>query len=165
MHLGLGNLLWAHQAWYSEHAGDAGGWGYAAFAGRGADLAGKLNAQDGLHTLLERGARRDSAEIVASVSAAYPGAGHAGWLAARRAGGGGPLALVPCDNVAGNGALAGPVVADAAGLVDPALAEGIAESLAVVTTVVDRITPRSSRAEIGAAARATGRARPGTGWR
>jgi fructuronate reductase len=218
VHLGLGNFFRAHQAWYTEHAGDADAWGYAAFAGRGADLAGRLHAQDGLYALLQRGPRRDSAAIIASVSEVHPGTDHAGWLArvasprvaaitvtvteagwcrgpdggldvsrpdvaadltrlredssapvttapgrlvaglaARRAAGGGPLALVPCDNVAGNGALAGRVVADAARLVDPALAEWIGRSLSVVTTVVDRITPRAGRAEIEAAARATGR--------
>ncbi len=218
VHLGLGNFFRAHQAWYTEHAGDAGDWGYAAFAGRGADLAGRLHAQDGLYTLLQRGPQRDSAEIIASVSEVHPGADHAGWLAcvaspqvaavtvtvteagycrgpdggldvsrpdvaadlgrlredisasvttaparlvaglaARRAAGGGPLALVPCDNVAGNGALAGRVVTDLARLVDPGLVEWIGKSLAVVTTVVDRITPRTGSTEVEAAARATGR--------
>jgi fructuronate reductase len=217
-HLGLGNFFRAHQAFYTEHAGDADDWGYAAFAGRGADLAGRLHAQDGLYTLLKRGPQRDSAEIIASVSEAHPGADHAGWLAcvasprvaamtvtvteagycrgadggldvsradvaadlarlredisasvttaparlvaglaARRAAGAGPLALVPCDNVPGNGALAGRVVNDLARLVDPALVEWIGQSLSVVTTVVDRITPRTGSADIEAAARATGR--------
>lgn len=218
VHLGLGNFFRAHQAWYTEHSGDADDWGYAAFAGRAAALAGRLHAQDDLYTLLQRGPQRDTAEIIASVSAVHPGADHAGWLAcivsprvaaititvteagycrapsggldvsrpdvaadlarlredisapvataparlvaglaARRAAGAGPLALVPCDNVAGNGALAGRVVTDLAGLVDPGLVEWIGQSLAVVTTVVDRITPRAGSTEVEAAARATGR--------
>ncbi len=218
VHLGLGNFFRAHQAWYTEHAGDTEDWGYAGFAGRGADLAERLQAQDGLYTLLERGPQRDTAEIIASVSKARPGADHAGWLtcvasprvaavtvtvteagycrgpdggldvsrqdvtadlarlrrdiatpvataparlvaglAARREADGGPLALVSCDNVPGNGALAGRVVTDLARLVDPALVEWIGQSLSVVTTVVDRITPRAGNAEIEAAARLIGR--------
>ncbi|MDA8278992.1 MAG: mannitol dehydrogenase family protein [Actinomycetota bacterium] len=218
MHLGLGNFFRAHQAWYTEHAFDADDWGYAAFAGRSADLADRLAAQDSLYTLLERGSQRDSAEVIASVSEVHPGADHAGWLAcvasprvaaitvtvteagwcrgpdggldvsrpdvaadlarlrddisasvataparlvaglaARRAADSGPLALVSCDNVPGNGELAGRVVADLARLVDCALVEWIGQSLTVVTTVVDRITPRTGSADIEAAARATGR--------
>ena len=72
VHLGRGNFFRAHQAWYTEHAGDAGDWGYAVFAGRGADLAGGLHAQDGLYTLLERGSQRDTAEIIASLSEVGP---------------------------------------------------------------------------------------------
>lgn len=215
VHLGLGNFFPAHQAFYTGHTGD---WGYAAFAGRGADLAGRLQAQDGLYTLLQRGPQRDNAEIIASVSEAYAGADHASWLAcvasprvavvtvivseagycrgadggldvsrpdvaadlarlredisasvrtaparlvaglaARRAADGGPLALVPCDNVPGNGAPAGRVVTDRARLVDAALVDWPEPSLAVVSTVVDRITPRSGSGEIEAVARTTGR--------
>ena len=218
VHLGLGGFFRAHQAWYTEHAEDAGEWGYAAFAGRSAGLAERLQDQDGLYTLLERGPERDTAQLIASVSEARPGADHAGWracvasarvvaitvtvteagycrgpdggldvsradvaadlarlrtdlaapvataparllagLAARREADGGPLALVSCDNLPANGALAGRVVCDLARLVDPTLIEWIDRSLAVVTTVVDRITPRAGSAEKEAAARATGR--------
>ena len=218
VHLGLGNFFRAHQAWYTEHAPDADGWGYAAFAGRSAGLAGRLARQDGLYTLIERGPQRDRTEIVASVSEAHSGADHAAWLArlasarvtvvtvtvtesgycqgpgsgldasrpdvaadvarlrddlaapvttaparlvaglaTRRAAEGGPLALVPCDNVPGNGALVRRVVHELAVLVEPALAEWIGQSLSVVTTVVDRITPRAGTADVEAATRATGR--------
>ena len=34
VHLGVGNFTRAHQAWYTEHAPDAGEWGIAAFTGR-----------------------------------------------------------------------------------------------------------------------------------
>jgi len=218
VHLGLGNFFRAHQSFYTEHSSDAGDWGCAAFAGRGADLAARLHAQGGLYTLLKRGPQGDTAEIIAAVSEVHPGADHAAWLAcvasprvaaitvtvteagycrgpdggldvsrpdvagdlarmredisapvataparlvaglaARRAAGAGPLALVSCDNTPGNGALPGRVVTDLAGLVEPALAEWIGQTLAVVTTVVDRITPRTSSTDIEAAARATGR--------
>jgi fructuronate reductase len=65
-------------------------------------------------------------------------------LAARRAADAGPLALVPCDNIPGNGALAGRVVGDFAGLIDPGLADWITSTVSVVTTMVDRITPRAT---------------------
>ncbi len=94
-------------------------------------------------------------DIAASVTTA-PARLVAG-LAARRAAGSGPLALVPCDNVPGNGELAHRVVADLARLVDQALAEWVEQSTAVVTTVVDRITPRAGTADIETAAKANGR--------
>ncbi len=218
MHLGLGNFFRAHQAWYTDHARDAGEWGYAAFAGRSGELAATLRAQDCLYTLIERGPSRDAFEVVASVSEAHGGADHAVWLAhvasarvavvtvtvteagycrgpdgrldterrdvatdignlraelsapvttaparlvaglaARRAAGAGPLALVPCDNVPGNGELVGGVIGELALAVDPTLAEWIGQSTTVVSTVVDRITPRAGGAEIELATKATGR--------
>jgi fructuronate reductase len=62
-------------------------------------------------------------------------------LAARRSADAGPLALVPCDNTPGNGALAERVVRDLAERVDTDLAAWISDSVAVVTTMADRITP------------------------
>ncbi|HET9732999.1 MAG TPA: mannitol dehydrogenase family protein [Acidimicrobiales bacterium] len=218
VHLGLGNFFRAHQAWYTERATDAGSWGYAAFGGRGAELARALDAQDGLYTLLTRSPTGDTAEVIASISEARAGADHDAWLAAvasphtsvvtvtvteagycrgpgggldltrpdvaadlaglqavggpppltapgrlvagmaaRRRSEGGPLALVPCDNVPGNGDLARRVVTDLAGLVDPALAAWIDASMKVVSTVVDRITPRAAGPEASVAAELTGR--------
>ena len=65
-------------------------------------------------------------------------------LAARRRCGAGPLALIPCDNTPGNGALAERVVRDLAQLIDAGLAGWLEGSVAVVTTMVDRITPRAT---------------------
>ena len=56
VHLGLGNFFRAHQAWYTAAAPDAAEWGIAAFTGRRAALAEALSAQDGLYTLVVRGA-------------------------------------------------------------------------------------------------------------
>ena len=78
-------------------------------------------------------------------------------LAARRRAGAGPLALVPCDNIPGNGALAERVVADLAELVDPDLTGWMKDSVAVATTVVDRITPRPAPADARAVLESTGR--------
>ncbi len=78
-------------------------------------------------------------------------------FAARHQADAGPIALVPCDNMAGNGVIAERVVTDLAELLDPRLAEWITASVGVVTTVVDRITPRPAPGDADAV-------RSGTGW-
>jgi fructuronate reductase len=72
-------------------------------------------------------------------------------LLARRAAGAGGLAIVPNDNVPDNGAMVARVVGRLAALVDPALPGWIAAEVSFVTTMVDRITPRTTdedRAEV-----------------
>ncbi len=76
--------------------------------------------------------------------------------AARRRADVGPLALVPCDNTPGNGALAERVVHDLAELVDVDLAAWLEESFAIVTTMVDRITPRTAPEDVRAVLESTG---------
>jgi fructuronate reductase len=71
-------------------------------------------------------------------------------MAARKAAGAGPVALVPCDNTPGNGALAQRVVRDLAELVDSDVASWIADSVSVVTTMVDRITPAATPDDVSA---------------
>jgi fructuronate reductase len=74
-------------------------------------------------------------------------------LIARRAAGAGPIAIVPNDNVPENGPMVARVVADLAGSVDPTLSAWVAENVSYVTTMVDRITPRTTdedRAEVRA---------------
>ena len=61
VHLGLGNFFRAHQAWYTDRAGD--GWGIAAFTGRSAALADALTAQDGLYTLVTRAGDGDRFDV------------------------------------------------------------------------------------------------------
>ncbi|ADP83641.1 mannitol dehydrogenase family protein [Pseudofrankia inefficax] len=80
VHLGLGSFFRAHQAWYTDRASDAAGWGIAAFTGRRPDAAVALSAQDGLYTLVTRGAEADEFAVVHSVSRAYPGTDHEAWL-------------------------------------------------------------------------------------
>ncbi|HZB49026.1 MAG TPA: mannitol dehydrogenase family protein [Mycobacteriales bacterium] len=79
-------------------------------------------------------------------------------LAARRRADAGPVTLVPCDNLPGNGAVAARVVHDLAEAVDPQLAAWIEESVSTVTTMVDRITPRTTPDDARAVEEATGRA-------
>jgi fructuronate reductase len=79
-------------------------------------------------------------------------------LAARRQADAGPLAIVPCDNLLSNGALTRRIVGDLAALIDDRLAAWIDESVTVVTTMVDRITPPATSADELAVVRHTGRA-------
>ncbi len=52
--------------------------------------------------------------------------------------------MVSCDNLPGNGGVTARVVGELATLVDPALAGWIGRNVAFVTTMVDRITPRTT---------------------
>jgi fructuronate reductase len=79
-------------------------------------------------------------------------------LAARRAAGAGPLAVVSCDNLPDNGAVTARVVTDLATSADPGLAEWIGANVSFVTTMVDRITPATTEDDVRAVAAATGRA-------
>ena len=77
-------------------------------------------------------------------------------FAARRQAGVGPLTMVPCDNLPGNGAAVARVVGDLAELVDLELAGWIAGNVSYVTTMVDRITPEPTAEDIAGAEAATG---------
>jgi fructuronate reductase len=80
VHLGVGNFFRAHQAWYTDRAPDAADWGIAAFTGRSPAVAEALAPQDGLYTLVTRGADGDRFDVVASLSAVHPADDHAAWL-------------------------------------------------------------------------------------
>ncbi|PNH83669.1 oxidoreductase [Arthrobacter sp. AFG20] len=71
-------------------------------------------------------------------------------LAARRAAGAGPLAVVCCDNLSSNGTVAHHAVAGIAGAWDPSLARWIDDNVSFVSTSVDRITPRTTGADLAA---------------
>jgi fructuronate reductase len=217
VHLGLGNFFRAHQAWYTAVAPDADGWGIAAFTGRSPALAETLTAQDGLYTLLVRGADGDDDQVLTSVVAAHPGSDLDSWrgylarpevgivtltvteaaylrdaqgaldvarpdvqqdlaalrddpratvrtvparlaagLAARRAAGAGPLAVVSCDNLPGNGAVTARVVTGAAAGFAPELAGWIRDNVSFTTSMVDRITPATTADDVRAVERLTG---------
>lgn len=72
VHLGLGNFTRAHQAWYTEHASDADQWGIAAFTGRRPVMSDLLTPQDGLYTLITKGAHGDTFEVISSISRVHP---------------------------------------------------------------------------------------------
>ncbi len=69
-------------------------------------------------------------------------------LAARRAAGTGPIAVVSCDNLANNATAARAAIGGLADVVDPGLGAWIAENVSFVGTSIDRITPRTTEAEI-----------------
>ncbi|HET7139449.1 MAG TPA: mannitol dehydrogenase family protein [Arthrobacter sp.] len=77
-------------------------------------------------------------------------------LAARRAAGAGPLAVVCCDNLANNGTVARNAVTGLAAAWDPQLAAWVQENVSFVSTSVDRITPRTTEADIAAVEAACG---------
>jgi fructuronate reductase len=81
LHIGLGNFHRAHQAWYTAHAPDADQWGIAGFTGRRPDQADALAPQDGLYTLITRGAEGDSFELIGTLSAVHPATDHDAYLA------------------------------------------------------------------------------------
>ena len=60
-----------------------------------------------------------------------------------------------------NGAMVARVVAELAAAVDPGLAGWIDENVSFVTTMVDRITPRTTDDDLAGCAAATGVRRPG----
>ena len=217
VHLGLGNFFRAHQAWYTAHASDGAGWGIAAFTGRSPDLARALTAQDGLYTLVTRGAQGDAFEVVPSLARAHAADEHDAWLGyladpavqvvtttvteagyvrdatggldtrrpevvadvetlradpsalvrtaparlvagliARRRADAGPLTVVPCDNLPENGAAAARVLRDLAELVEPGLREWVDATVGFATTMVDRITPEPTGADVAAVSAGTG---------
>ena len=95
--------------------------------------------------------RGDPAAVVRTAPARL-----AAGLAARRRADAGPLTLLPCDNLPGNGAVAARVVRDLAEMVDPGLPDWMEASVSTVTTMVDRITPRTTEEDLKTVAEATG---------
>jgi fructuronate reductase len=97
-------------------------------------------------TVTEAGYRPDSPLLVALVTG----------LDRRRRAGGGGLALVSCDNLAGNGAVLEAAVKERARHTDPGLVAFIDEACSFPSTVVDRITPAPTGADVAEVARITG---------
>ncbi|MGO4909433.1 mannitol dehydrogenase family protein [Pseudorhodobacter sp. W20_MBD10_FR17] len=78
-------------------------------------------------------------------------------LAARRAAGLAPFTVLTCDNLPENGKLVRGVVLELARLIDPALADWIAEDARFPATMVDRITPATTDANIARVTELTGK--------
>jgi fructuronate reductase len=120
--------------------------------------AGYLRAADGGLDVERPEVRADlealRSDLTGSVSTA-PAKLVAGF-AARRLAAAGPLTMVPCDNLPGNGAAVAQVVSDLAALVDPELARWISCNVAYATTMVDRITPEPTPEDLAGAEAATG---------
>ncbi len=77
-------------------------------------------------------------------------------LLARNAAGGGPITVLPCDNVVDNGEMAHRVVTDAVENVASSVMPWVAENVSFVTTMVDRITPRATDADQAHLTQSTG---------
>ncbi|MFV2178943.1 mannitol dehydrogenase family protein [Actinomadura sp. LOL_016] len=77
-------------------------------------------------------------------------------LLARRRSGGGPVAIVPCDNLPGNGRTVARIVRELAEAVGPSWAQAAAHA-SYVDTVADRITPWPPDGTAAVVAAATGR--------
>lgn len=69
-------------------------------------------------------------------------------MEARRRAGAGPLAVVPCDNLASNGTLLRSMLLELAADLDAGLAEWIRADVSFVSTSVDRITPATTAADV-----------------
>ncbi|MDQ1483835.1 MAG: fructuronate reductase [Actinomycetota bacterium] len=126
--------------------------------------AGYVRGVDGGVDLDRAEVRRDldalRADLTAPVTTA-PARLVAGFAARRRAGAG-AITMVPCDNLPGNGAAVARVVEHLGSLIDPGLATWIANSVSYVTTMVDRITPAPTAADVASVLTATGKADPAT---
>lgn len=79
-----------------------------------------------------------------------------GGMLARAAAGGGAVAVFSCDNLPDNGHVAARVVGDLAARLGPEAVAAVAPH-SWVTSMVDRITPRATEAEIAAVTALTGR--------
>ncbi|WP_426977072.1 mannitol dehydrogenase family protein [Pseudarthrobacter sp. O4] len=77
-------------------------------------------------------------------------------LAARRTADGGPLAVVCCDNLSNNGSVARSAVLGLAAAWDAGLAAWVDANVSFVSTSVDRITPRTTDADLEAVEAACG---------
>lgn len=77
-------------------------------------------------------------------------------LESRRRAHGRPIAIVPCDNLSGNGEVVAGLLKALASEVEAALAAWIANNVSCVSTSVDRITPRTTEADLRVAEELTG---------
>ena len=77
-------------------------------------------------------------------------------LARRRAAGMPPFTVLSCDNLPENGALVRQIVLDFAHLIDPSLAQWLGENGQFPATMVDRITPATTPADIARVTAVTG---------
>ena len=96
--------------------------------------------------------RADASSPVATIPARLTAC-----LAARRAADLGPITILSCDNLPGNGATTAAVTTQFAGAFDPTLATWITENVSFPNSVVDRITPRLNAADSSEVTRQTGR--------
>ncbi len=215
LHLGLGAFHRAHQAVYTDTVlAREPRWGICGVSLKTPHATVGLAAQDGLYTVLVKGAEGTTARVIGALrETRFAGADRAGLiarfadprvtvitltvtekgychdpatgaldethpdvvhdlahpqapvsavgmlvagLAARRGGSGSRLSVVCCDNLPHNGPTVEGIVRRFAALRDPVLAEWIAEHVAFPGTMVDRIVPATTDADLAEAARMLG---------
>lgn len=195
VHIGVGGFHRAHLATYVDELARQGSrdWGIVGVGVLPGDaaMADALDAQDGLYTLVTRGADGVEARVIASLvdyvhahpdlsplvdliadpttrivsltvtEGGYPidddtgsfdpqspnAAPHSAFAAIARGlrrrhdQGSGPLTILSCDNVIGNGAVARTSTLGVVAATDPDLQDWVAEHIAFPNSMVDRITP------------------------
>ncbi|WP_246090525.1 mannitol dehydrogenase family protein [Nonomuraea deserti] len=177
VHLGIGAFHRAHQAVYTERAMAATGddrWGICGASQRSTDVADRLRPQDCLYGVRAG----EEARVVGSVrEVLVPGDDLAARLSApeaavvtltitekayrpdprgaigklvaglraRAAADAGPLTVISCDNLPGNGTILAGLVAD---LCEPPLLGWVAENATFPASMVDRIVPATTRADL-----------------
>jgi fructuronate reductase len=215
VHLGLGAFHRAHQAVYTDAIlRREPGWGICGVSLKTPRVIAALTPQDGLYTVLEKGAEGTSARVIGAVremlflgtqrdrliariadpavrvvtltvtekgychdpatgrlDLSHPDIGHdlahpeapvsaigvlAAGLAARRAAAGGPMNVVCCDNLPHNGRTVEGIVTAFAQARDPALADWIGKHVAFPCTMVDRIVPATTVADVAEVGRRLG---------
>ncbi|WP_226533566.1 mannitol dehydrogenase family protein [Microbacterium paraoxydans] len=128
--------------------------GYRRAAGGGLDLDDPEVSSD--RSVLAAAFTADAPIVAPGALATMPGRLLWGLEARRRALPDATIALIPCDNIDDNGTALRTVLRDLANTVSPALGDWLEAQVDVVSTSVDRITPRTTAEEIDAAAARTG---------
>jgi fructuronate reductase len=211
LHLGLGAFHRAHQAVYTDAVlADDPRWGIVGVSLQSADVRDRLQPQDGLYSVLERGAAGTQARVIGAVSRAlflvedrdevlrvfaapatqvvtltvtekgychdpatrrllaeHPGLAHdyadpgrpettiglvAAGLAAHERAGGGPITVLCCDNLPANGHTVAALVREYVERIDPARLGWIERNATFPCTMVDRIVPATTAADLAEAA-------------
>jgi fructuronate reductase len=171
-HLGLGAFARSHQAWYTQVASED--WGIVGIPNRSPWLLDELALQRFRYGLLVRGPERDTPTVMDSIVGAsaaeiaspqcslvtititeagyLPGSPSIDILVeglrARRDRAHAPIALVPCDNLPANGLVLRNILLATA---EPDLASWIDDNVSFVSTMVDRITPATTPADVAIA--------------
>jgi fructuronate reductase len=215
VHLGLGAFHRAHQAVYTDAILRSDPrWGICGVSLKTPRATAALAAQDGLYTVLEKGAAGTSGRVIGALretlflgasrdrviariadpgvrvvsltvtekgychdpatgrlDLAHPDIAHdlahpdapasaigvlTAGLAARRAAAGGPVNVVCCDNLPHNGRTVEDIVTAFARAREPALADWIGANVAFPCTMVDRIVPATTDADVAEVARLLG---------
>jgi fructuronate reductase len=205
VHLGIGSFHRGHQAWYTDRAMDGGDrdWAITGVSLRSADVAERMNPQDGLYTVSENSAAGPAMRMVGAVrdvlvaqhsmselaigliapstriisltvtekgycrgangsldfalakeNSIYPILADA--FEQRRASNIVGLTLLSCDNLAGNGQQLSRLMSEYLDRRDPSLRTWFERECACPATMVDRIVPATTEADIDTVETLTG---------